>query len=75
MFAPLNPANVNASALVVALLALHVVLVTNLLTIWCMSQGFQLGTWQVGGLVLSSTLSFLSFSGLPFSARSFVLSD
>ena len=60
--ASFDSTNVNAPTLVVALLAFHIVLVANLLAIWGMSPEFQLGTGQIGGLVLFSTLSFPALS-------------
>ena len=55
-----DSANVNPVAFSIALLALHIVTIADLLAIWGVSNQLQLSARQIAGLAL--VLSFLTFA-------------
>ena len=65
-----DSANMDPVALTIALLALHVIAIADLLAIWGVSYQLQLGARQIAGLAL--IFSFLAFA-LSFVALWWVL--
>ena len=70
---PLHTTHMHAATFAVTFLSAHVIFITYLLAVCCMSHQFKLGAREEGGLIAASTFAFLAFAPLAFAGLPLVL--